>query len=83
MSHEVISEDWMAMHDEDTEQAFGCIYHFPALKKVMLATGRNNFNYMIFHPHVDRPIGDITFVLYATQGGAEKVRDLFQRLKFD
>lgn len=75
-----LAEKWLAMRDEPTDQTFGCVFDFPALDSVSLQPGLNGFHYMIFSPKADVPIGDITFYLYATQGGVEQVRTLSQRL---
>ncbi|MGD9498582.1 MAG: hypothetical protein AB7Y46_19975, partial [Armatimonadota bacterium] len=77
---EALAEHWMAVQDDATGQTFGCIYSFPTLARVHLAPGDSNFNYMIFYPREDVPIGNITFALSATLGGVEEVRALYERL---
>jgi len=77
---EELSEHWMAVQDDATGQTFGCIYSFDSLHHVNLQPGSSNFNYMIFYPREDVPIGDITFVLSATLGDVEQVRELYGRL---
>lgn len=78
-----LAEHWMAIQDDATGQTFGCVYSFPSLDHVHLAPGDNNFNYMIFYPKTDEPIGDITFVLSATLGDVSAVRELHERLGWD
>lgn len=76
-----LSEHWMAVQDDATAQTFGCIFSFPSLHHVHIAPGDSNFNYMIFYPDPDEPIGDITFVLSATLGDVSAVQDLYRRLE--
>lgn len=75
-----LSEGWMAVQDDVTGQTFGCVYSFPSLDYVSLRPGDNNFNYMIFYPNPNEPIGDITFALSATLGDVSAVQELYRRL---
>lgn len=75
-----LSEGWMAVQDDATGQTFGCLFSFPSLDSVSVRPGDNNFNYMVFFPKADEPIGDITFVLSATLGGVERVQELYRQL---
>jgi len=83
VSAEDLTEHWMAVQDDVTGQTFGCIFSFPSLHHVDVHPGNNNFNYMIFHPRKDVPIGDITFVLSATLGEVDRVQELYRRLNLD
>jgi hypothetical protein len=78
-----LTESWLAMHDDLTDQTFGCVYSFPSLDRVNLAPGQSGYNYMIFYPKADAPIGDITFYLSATEGDVDRVVDLYGRLMGD
>ncbi len=77
---EDFAEHWLAVQDDATGQTFGCIYSFDSLHHVNLFPGNSNFNYMIFYPRDDLPIGNITFALSATLGGVEEVQALYERL---
>lgn len=77
---EELSQNWMAVQDDATGQTFGCIYSFPSLDRVRIFPGNNNFNYMIFYPDPEVPIGDITFALSATLGEVDRVQELYQQL---
>jgi hypothetical protein len=46
-----LTESWLAMHDDLTDQTFGCVYSFPSLDRVNLAPGQSGYNYMIFYPN--------------------------------
>lgn len=75
-----LSEHWMAVQDDATGQTFGCVYSFPSLDHVALRPGDSNFNYMIFYPNPNEPIGDIAFALSATLGDVSAVQELYRRL---
>jgi hypothetical protein len=75
-----LSVTWLAVQDDALGQTFGCVYQFPSLDRVNLAPGQSNFNYMIFYPREDVPIGDITFHLSATLGDVQEVIELHDRL---
>jgi hypothetical protein len=80
VSAETLSEGWMAVEDTVTGQTFGCMFNFPSLDRVRVHPGNNNYNYMIFYPKKDIPIGDITFALSATLGEVDRVQELYQQL---
>ena len=75
-----MSASWLAVQDDDAGQTFGCVYEFPSLDHISLAPGQSNFNYMIFYPREDAPIGNITFHLSATPGDVQGVIGLHDRL---
>ncbi len=75
-----LTASWLAVQDDDSGQTFGCVYEFPSLDHISLAPGQSNFNYMIFYPREDMPIGNITFHLSATFGDVQKVIELHDRL---
>jgi len=75
-----LSATWLAVQDDASAQTFGCVYDFPSLDHISLAPGDSNFNYMIFYPRADVPIGNLVFYLSATTGDVQKVIELQERL---